>query len=167
MADRPPSPRLFARDREERAARTLAALKQIAGAAKRRFANMQQQCDLSGAQLWALWQVKNAPGLTLQELAAVLAVHQSTASNLVEKLDSGGFVRKKREAADRRVVRLHATAAGTQLLKNAPSPANNALPDAVKQLTDDELRALEQSVQLLAKKLGLEDPKQPLTNPLS
>lgn len=153
--------------REERTARALAALKQIAGSARRRLAKLHEQSDLSGAQLWALWQVKKSPGLTLQDLASVLGVHQSTASNLVEKLDSGGLVRKKRETADRRVVRLHVTAAGTQLLKKMPSPEQNALPEAMQQLTDEELRLLEQSLQLLTRKLGLEDPKPPVAGQLS
>lgn len=165
MASRPSTPKRAAADREERAARTLSALKRITATAKRRIVKMREQGDLSGAQLWALTQVKSAPGQTMQELAAALAIHQSTASNLVEKLDSGGFVRKKRETLDRRVVRLYITAAGTQLLRKAPSPAQDVLPEAVKQLTDEELRALEQSLQLLAKKLGLDlDAKQPITD---
>jgi DNA-binding MarR family transcriptional regulator len=145
-----------ATDREVRTARALAALRQIVGKAKRQFASSHEKSDLSGAQLWALSQVKNAPGLTMQELAAVMAVHQSTASNLVEKLESAGYVRKKREVLDRRVVRLYTTASGTQLLKKAPSPVRDVLPEAVKQLTDEELKALEKSLLLLAGKIPTE-----------
>lgn len=158
-----------AADREERAARALAALRQIVGSAKRQFVNLREQSDISGAQLWTLVQVKNSPGLTMQELAAVMTVHQSTASNLVEKLESAGYVRKKREALDRRVVRLYATAAGTQLLKKAPSPVRDVLPEAVKQLTDEELKALEQSLLVLAEKIRPEhdDPGRPLPTHLT
>lgn len=145
-----------ASDREASAERALAALRKIVGSAKRQFVNLREQSDLSGAQLWTLVQVKNSPGLTMQELATIMTVHQSTASNLVEKLESAGYVRKKREVLDRRVVRLYTTAAGTQLLRKAPSPVRHVLPEAVKQLTDAELKELERSLLLLADKISPE-----------
>lgn len=169
MVARQKTPKRAVADRDERTNRALAALRQIIGTAKRQFVNLREQSDISGAQLWALAQVKNAPGLTMQELAAVMTVHQSTASNLVEKLESAGYVRKKREVMDRRVVRLYATAAGTQLLKKAPSPVRDVLPEAVKQLTDEELKTLEQSLLLLADKIRPEpqDDRRTLPNSLA
>jgi len=153
MVIRQKPPNRPATDREARATRALAALRQIVGTAKRKFVTMREHGDISGAQRWTLAQIKNSPGLTMQELAAAMTVHQSTASNLVEKLESAGYVRKKREALDRRVVRLYTTAAGTQLLKKAPSPVRDVLPEAVEQLTDQELKTLEQSLLLLADKM--------------
>lgn len=139
--------------REQRARRALNTFRQIVSSAKRHMVNVGTRFDLSGAQLWALSQVKKQPGLTVQELATSMSVHRSTASNLVEKLASAGLVRKKREVLDRRVVRLHPTVAGSQMLKKAPSRVDGALPDALNRMTEDELKALEESLLVLARRM--------------
>ena len=46
------------------------------------------------------------PGLTVGKLAGVLAVHQSTASNLARRLQGTGLVRRERKGRDQRHVRL-------------------------------------------------------------
>lgn len=147
--------------REQLASSTLATFRKVVAAAKRHFVEARDKCDLSGAQLWALSQVVSAPGSTMQELAASMSVHQSTASNLVEKLTSAKLVRKKREVTDRRVVRLFATAAGTKMLKKAPVPAQGAIPEAINRMSDEELRALEESLLMLARKIGASASAEP------
>jgi DNA-binding MarR family transcriptional regulator len=147
--------------REQRASRTLATFRQVVAAAKRHFVEARDKCDLSGAQLWTLSQIADAPGCTVQELAASMSVHQSTASNLIEKLTAARLVRKKRETSDKRVVRLFATAAGSQMLKKAPMPARGAIPEALNRMTDEELRALEESLLMLARKIGASADAQP------
>lgn len=157
--------------REQRASRTLATFRQVVAAAKRHFVEARDKCDLSGAQLWTLSQIADAPGCTVQELAASMSVHQSTASNLIEKLTVAGLVRRKRETSDKRVVRLFATAAGNQMLKKAPVPARGAIPEALHRMSDQELRALEESLLMLARKIGVSaegearTPRTPAVNP--
>ena len=90
-----------------------------------------------------------------------MSVHQSTASNLVEKLTSAKLVRKKREVTDKRVVRLFATAAGTQMLKKVPVSTRGAIPEAINRMSDEELRALEESLLMLARKIGVSADAEP------
>ena len=147
--------------REQRASRTLATFRQVVAAAKRHLVETRDKCDLSGAQLWTLSQIADAPGCTVQELAASMSVHQSTASNLIEKLTAARLVRKKREASDKRVVRLFATAAGGEMLKKAPVSTRGAIPEALNRMSDEELRALEESLLMLAGKIGVSEDAQP------
>jgi MarR family transcriptional regulator, organic hydroperoxide resistance regulator len=142
--------------RQERSKRALDTFRRIVSMAKRHFVHVRTQCDLSGAELWALWQVKQHSGLTVQELANSLSVHRSTASNLAEKLFSGGFVRKRRDTVDRRVVRLFITALGNQILRDAPTDAQGAVPDALNRMSDKELKAVEEALLVLARKIGLD-----------
>ena len=118
----------------------------------------------SGAQLWALWHVQTNPGLTVLELTAKLSLHQSTTSNLVEKLESSGCLRRQRDVHDKRVVRLFVTRAGTKVLKQAPNPASGKLPDALNRLSPQELTALKLALQSLSRELGVA-PKDSKTNP--
>ena len=67
---------------------------------------IERQSGVTGAQLWALQELREAPGLRVGELANRMALHQSTTSNMVDRLETSGLIRKERTSADQRVVRL-------------------------------------------------------------
>jgi DNA-binding MarR family transcriptional regulator len=109
---------------------------------KKHFHWVEQQTGVNGAQLWALAAVVERPGLKVSELAKTLAVHQSTASNLVDKLVKQGFLRRERGAGDQRIVHLFPQAVGTRLIKRAPKPLRGVLPDALDRLPASDLGKL-------------------------
>jgi DNA-binding MarR family transcriptional regulator len=109
----------------------------------------------SGAQLWALWHVQSHPGLTVLELTDMLSLHQSTTSNLVEKLESAGYLRRQRDTADKRVVRLFVSKTGAKVMKQAPDPASGKLPEVLNRLSPQELAALELALHSLSRELGV------------
>lgn len=104
---------------------------------------IERQSGVTGAQLWALQELAEEPGLRVGELAKRMALHQSTASNMIDKLESGGLVSKERTSADQRVVRLALTSTGRELLSRAPSPARGILPEALRLLDEDGLLRLQ------------------------
>lgn len=114
---------------------------------------IERQSGVTGAQLWALQELQEQPGLRVGELAKLMALHQSTASNLIDKLESNGLVRKERTAADQRVVRLYLTPAGTELHAHAPSPARGILPEALRLLSPDELSLLQNDLDALLRQI--------------
>ncbi|MCM8611969.1 MAG: MarR family winged helix-turn-helix transcriptional regulator [Candidatus Accumulibacter sp.] len=57
--------------------------------------------------MWILQEVQRLPGLGVTDLAALLAIHQSTCSQLVEKLVARGYLIKTRRHEDQRRVGLH------------------------------------------------------------
>ena len=92
---------------------------------------------MSGSQLWALWQISAQPGLRVADLADALHIQPSTASNLLDKLEARGWVRRERRDVDNRVVRLLLTAAGTDVLKTMPGPLQGRLRSALRDLSPD------------------------------
>ncbi|HEY1089947.1 MAG TPA: MarR family transcriptional regulator, partial [Burkholderiaceae bacterium] len=50
----------------------------IFGGVRRHFKQLEASCGLSGSQLWILQEVVRTPGVGISELAARLAIHQST-----------------------------------------------------------------------------------------
>ncbi len=110
---------------------------------------VERQSGVTGAQLWAMCELAEKPGLRVGELAKLMALHQSTASNMVDKLESAGLVRKERTSADQRVVRLYLTQSGGSLLETAPSPARGVLPEALRLLPPDELERLQTDLDML------------------
>jgi DNA-binding MarR family transcriptional regulator len=116
---------------------TLAVLRQfreLFRVSQQHYQRVESHCGVSGAQLWALAELSRRPGLTVSGLARVLSVHLSTSSNLLDKLEAQGFVRRSRDREDHRVVRVRVTPAGFAVLAKAPPPVEGVIPDAVRRL---------------------------------
>ena len=90
---------------------------------------------MSGSQLWALWQISAQPGLRVADLADALHIQPSTASNLLDKLEARGWVRRERRDSDNRVVRLLLTEGGVDALKGMPGPMQGRLRSALSGLS--------------------------------
>jgi DNA-binding MarR family transcriptional regulator len=109
---------------------------------KGHYQDVERRAHLKGAQLWALSQVAGSPGAKVGDLARALAIHQSTASNLLRALEQQGLVMRERHSRDQRQVRLFATKKGRKLLKGAPRPLIGVLQQALSELPAARLRAL-------------------------
>jgi MarR family transcriptional regulator, organic hydroperoxide resistance regulator len=114
----------------------------IFGSVRQHFREVERISGVSGSQLWLLHEVSKTNGLGVSELADRLAIHQSTCSQLVEKLVRGGFLRKLRARGDQRRVELMLTAKGRRAVARAPGPAEGLLPEAIGELSAAELRRL-------------------------
>lgn len=114
----------------------------VSRSVNRHFHAVERQCGISGSQLGALAAVASSPGLKVTELAQRLALHQSTASNLIDLLVRKGLIERRRTDQDLRVVRLHATEAGERLVARAPVPLDGLLTHALRQLDAGTLTAL-------------------------
>lgn len=124
---------------------------------KRHFQWMERQTGVSGAQLWAVSAVVAEPGIRVTELGRAMAIHQSTTSNLVERLVQGGLVRRERSARDQRVVQLYATAKGTRLVKKAPGAVRGVLVDALEKMENKELASLDVALGELIARMDVKD----------
>lgn len=135
----------------------LRSFRTIYGSVRKHFREVQRTCGISGSQLWVLHEISKARGIGVSELAAKLSIHQSTCSQLVEKLVRAGYVRKSRQTGDQRRVDLTLTAAGRGTLARAPAPAEGVLPEAVAELSPAQLRALGRSLAAVIAALDLID----------
>jgi DNA-binding MarR family transcriptional regulator len=106
------------------------------------YHRVRKSLGVSGAQLWALAEIGDERGLTVGALAARLAIHQSTASNLVEALESAGLVERCRNSDDGRVVNLYLTGRGMRLMRRAPKPLRGVLQQALSDMPVQSLRDL-------------------------
>ena len=144
-------------DDDARAVRVLRQFRQVFNAVKTHFQQVEKSVGMGGAQVWALSLVRDRPGLGVRALAEAMAVHQSTASNLVRGLVERELVATTKDEADRRAVRLHLTPAGARLLQGAPGPFAGVLPDALKALDAATLARLEGDLARLIEVLGADE----------
>jgi DNA-binding MarR family transcriptional regulator len=133
---------------------------------RQHFQAVEKACGVSGAQIWAMAALQQTPGMKVSELAQALSIHASTASNLLDKIEKAGLVRRERNSADQRVVKLYLTAAGEAALGKAPQPLTGILTHALDQLPDDALARLNQDLAALLAHMGTvntQDAQKPLS----
>ncbi len=121
------------------------------------FHEIEQIAGIGGASLWVLSEISCNDRLTVNGLAKAMAIHQSTASNLLEKLEKSGLITRNRSTEDKRVVYLELTSQGNEILKKAPLPHKGILPDALSKLSQDNLETL---IRILAELTEKIDSKQ-------
>lgn len=100
--------------------RVLDALRRITQAIRLSSSVVQDTLGITGAQLFVLQQLAEAPGASLRELADRTLTDQSSVSVVVSRLVDAGRVTRRTSAADARRTELSLTAAGRALLRRAP-----------------------------------------------
>lgn len=131
----------------------------IYGSVRQQFREIEQTCGVTGSQMWILQEVANTPSIGVSELADRLSIHQSTGSQLVEKLVGRGFISKERSKEDQRRVGLQVTKEASRLLKRAPGPAEGILPEALQALPEASLLALDNALIEVIGQLRISDDK--------
>jgi len=134
------------RNKDQLSLQVLKKFRIIYGSVRQQFREVEQHCGVTGSQLWILQEVDNTPDIGVSELAERLSIHQSTCSQLVEKLVTRGLIKKERSKEDQRRVGLCVTEEAKNTLKNAPGPAEGILPEALQSLSEATLNSLEKSL---------------------
>jgi len=114
----------------------------IYGTMRQYFRALEQCCGLPGSQMWILQEVERTPTIGVTELAQRLGIHQSTCSQLVDRLVGQGYLEKQKAASDRRRVGLILAASGRALIARLPGPAEGVLPAALASLPEVALKTL-------------------------
>lgn len=128
---------------------TLRKLRIVIRAAQKHSVWIEKQCGVNGAQLWIMQELAESPGLRVGDIAGQLAIHQTTASNLLYSLEKRGYIVKTRDQLDQRVVKLSLSEQGRALLLHAPKPARGLLPEALTKIGHEQLRQLDEGLQAL------------------
>lgn len=114
----------------------------IYGTMRQYFRELEECCGLPGAQMWVLQEVERSPEIGITELAARLGIHQSTCSQLVDKLVTRGSLVKKKQSTDQRRVGLYLTDEGKKAIAALPGPAAGVLPEALSAIPEVALKTL-------------------------
>lgn len=139
----------IAQERLHKAQNVLKSLRIIFRSIQAHSRLVQKESGVSSTQLWMLWEIFNTPGMKVTELAGVLSIHQSTCSNILDKLQRKKLIKRDRSGPDQRVVKLYLTEKGTQLLAQAPRPAQGAIAVVLQKLPDEILTNMDESLSSL------------------
>jgi DNA-binding MarR family transcriptional regulator len=126
------------------------------------FQRIEERCGVSGAQLWALAEIRDRPGLSVSELSQLLSIELPTASNLLARLGARKLVRRERSTPDQRVVRVFLTAEGERLVRRAPRPAQGMIQAALAKLPGTALKRLHDDLESLLRATDVRHPREGL-----
>jgi DNA-binding MarR family transcriptional regulator len=126
----------------------------VARATQRHSQWVERKSSVSGAQLWAMQELADQPGQRIGELAERLAIHQSTASNMLDRIERRGLVRRDRTGSDQRVVRVFLTPQGEEVLARSPGPARGLLPEALRRMSPEAIANLQVALDELLEHMG-------------
>jgi DNA-binding MarR family transcriptional regulator len=103
------------------------------------------------AQIVALWQVRESPGMTVRELAGELQMQPNNASALVTAMVKSGLLTREPDRQDRRVVRLHVTEEARGRLDQVQDLFSGYLDAALGDLGPDDRAAVRAAIPALAR----------------
>jgi DNA-binding MarR family transcriptional regulator len=145
----------------------LAQFRVVVKSIRSHYQDVERRAGLTGAQLWALSEIAKRPDCQVGQLAQALAIHQSTASNLLRVLAKLGLVTRQRRGKDQRHVQLSPTRKGLQVLKNAPQPLMGVLQQALSNLPGASLDSLHEQLAKLIKGMKIKALQAARSTPLS
>lgn len=128
---------------------TLQAFRTIFASARVHDAEVRRTASISGSQLWALSEIARFTAMSVNALSHRMSLHQTTASNLVHALVKRKLIRRIRDGADQRVVRLHVSSEGGRILDHTPGPHAGLLVDALRALDTKQLAQLRTALAVL------------------
>ena len=115
----------------------------------RRVAREDTASGLGGPALSALSVVVFAGPLSLGKLAEAEQVTPPTMTRTVQGLEAAELVRREKDEWDGRIVNIHATPKGVEVLQAARARRVAALASSLGALGDRDLRTLERAASLL------------------
>ena len=120
-----------------------------------------RRAGVSSAQLFALAQIADHPGVSINDLASLTFTHQSSVSIVVQRLVERRLVVKVAARSDRRKHTLMITAAGRRVLHRAPVVVQETLIAAISSLSVAERRRFSRSLQKIASAIAPEAGRHP------
>ena len=105
-----------------------------------------RHAGVGSSQLVALAEIARHPGMRISKFAHLRSIKNSTASNLLDKLERRGWVRRERNGPDQRVVRLYVTSEGEKVLDHSPVPVRGVVTSALGLIPEDTLAALDRGL---------------------
>jgi DNA-binding MarR family transcriptional regulator len=124
-------------------------LRHVAFIIKKRGRDILIDFGITGPQFSALLALRENPNITMGELCDKLFLACSTATDLVDRMDKNGFLERKRDTQDRRVIRLSISEMGKRVISEVVAARRRYVSSILEKLTEEEISQLAQSLDRL------------------
>jgi DNA-binding MarR family transcriptional regulator len=125
----------------------------------RRARRVDAESHLPAPQLSALSVIVYGGAITLGALAAAEQVRPPTMTRLIAAMETAGLVEREADEADRRVVRIRATAKGRRLLEEGRDRRIAVIAEALATLPAKDVAEIERALDAIEKVAGSPKPR--------
>ena len=108
-----------------------------------------ESLGITSRQATLLSLIKEHPGLSLRELAALERISAPSLSGHVDRLEQAGLIERVRSGGDRRRVGLGLTTVGDRLLRKVRAQRTTWLAERLAELSPDQVEAVENAIEPL------------------
>ena len=136
-------------------------LRRIVKAVEDYSLGVEKRFELTGPQLWALWELGRSGPSALKDLAERMKLDPSTVVGVVDRLVVKDLVVRNPDPLDRRRISLAPTVKGQEILAAAPHPAQGHLLVGLEQMAPDKVRNLHEALGTLVAVLEAENLEVP------
>ena len=109
-----------------------------------------ESLGITSRQATLLSVIREHPGLSLRELAALERISAPSLSGHVDRLESAALIERMRSGSDRRRVGLELTPAGDRLLRKVRAQRTTWLAERLAELSPEQVDAIEAAIEPLS-----------------
>ena len=129
----------------------LGSLRKIIHAVDIHSRELNQRFRVTTPQLICLHCLARQGAMSLSRLAKAVSLRASTTDGIVDRLEAKGLLTRTRSREDRRRVELSITEAGLELTRQAPTPLQGKLSEALRALPEQEQAAIAHTLERVVK----------------
>ncbi len=118
---------------------------------------LKSEFGLTVPQLICLSAILRGEPISSIELSQQVQLSPSTIVGILDRLQKMGFINRDRSVTDRRLVLLSSTALGNEVLSGAPSPLQDRLTIALKDLSVSDQKTIAESLERVVELMQAQD----------
>ena len=123
---------------------------------------IEKEIGISGAQLFVLQQLAEAPARSVNELAERTSTHQSSVSTVVSRLVERGLARRAPSAEDGRRMEISISDQGRKLQQAAPRTVQMTMQEVLRRMDPAQVRARAEGLEALVREGGFAEQPVPM-----
>ncbi|MDD4960936.1 MAG: MarR family transcriptional regulator [Candidatus Marinimicrobia bacterium] len=135
---------------EKYEAHILRSLRRITRAVDIYSRKLNERYGLTTPQYLCLEILSDSGAIILKDLARAANLGESTVNGIADRLESKGFVERKRSGDDRRKVYLELTAAGREMIRSTPPLLQNKLSAFISTMSVEEQHCMTDALERVA-----------------
>ena len=113
-------------------------LRIVAIIVRQRGRDILTEFEITPPQFNALWHLDESGDITMGELCQKMYLACSTATDLIDRMERNELIERKRDTNDRRVIRLHVTTKGRDVIGQVMRARRQYLSGILGKMSDDD-----------------------------
>lgn len=115
-----------------------------------------KELKLQAGQFIYLTRVCENPGLSLADLTLLLKVDKTSTTKAVQKLEAEGYIQRKQDKKDRRILRLYPTEKGLRSYDEILELENQHISTCLEGFSPEEVNAVTEFIKRMSQNMGAE-----------